>query len=325
MIAKALLYSCAFSTLLSIALTASAQADDESTSKFFVKLIGGYSFIGPASFTGVNRTERTAGPSSILNEFATNKKKFGIGPKIGAGIGFIVNDKINMGLDVMYIKGIPLVITNYINKQNDTSGATIKTTTTHIDVRYEYSLLNFVPHITFKAISTDKYYIYNRVGLIIALPLDLTFSYKGTNSVQTQTRSNTGVITANKIEDNSYDHYGNFSKNPTLGYQAALGVQFIVSDNLRFFVEVEASSIVLIPKEFLYEKWSVNTVTMTTLPAPASKITSTDSAIRHMHFQKKGQERTVVNPTTKTIDVYTTQTKMATNSLGVNIGLALRL
>jgi len=304
-----------FFLFMAMATIAQDSNPQENNSKIFVKIIGGYAFMGPGSYTESNRTSG--------GKFEENKNKFGEGYRVGAGVGFILNENINIGLDVVYHKGLDLDITQTIENQRDSIGNSyIRTTNQDITTTYTNTILNFIPNITFKAISKPTYYVYNRVGIIIALPLELGTTTKGFTSYQTK---NTPIAPPYDYSNNyTYDYDGYYSQDPAFGFQAALGVQFILTEKLRFFTEIEASSLVLNPKELVYDPYVYTSTTVRTVPGPPATISSSvDERPRQYFYQKSGVLKT--DNGTDQVTIYTSQKKIPANSLSLNIGLALRL
>ena len=291
-----------------------AAAQEDNNSKIFIKLVGGYAFLGPGSFSGTNTTRGS--------KFEESKQKFGQGVRGGIGFGYIINENINIGLDLIYHKGANLALTRNIENQRDSIGTQyIRTTNSDITTSYNYNILNIIPNITFKAISKPAYYVYNRIGVIIGLPLDLNTTYIGSTTSRTVNIPPTAQY--DYTNSQSYNYDGNYSEDPALGFQAALGVQFIVSGRLRIFTELEASSLVLIPKELIYTTYTFTSTTTKNLPLPQAVVSnSTDKKLRNYYYQKNGQLITETKP--DRVDIYTSRIRLPTNSLSLNAGVALR-
>lgn len=287
-------------------------------SKFFVKVIGGYAFLAPGSLTTVNTFRQ--------GMFEESRQKFGQGLRVGLGAGYILNDNINLGIDVIYHKGAKLDLTKTVDNQTDVFTPTnstveyLKITNVASSTIFNYNILNIVPHITFRAISKPNYHIYNRVGLIIGLPLKFNHIFHESSSVQIQNRKSPASYDITEFYD--LTHYGNFAKNPSIGFQAALGVQFRLTKNLRFLTEIEASSFVLTPHELVYATFENITTTVDNVAKKTVQVSS-DKRPRYIHYEKKGQTRTDENE--KSVDMYQTRAKYTTNSLSLNLGFALRL
>ncbi|WP_157587416.1 hypothetical protein [Spirosoma arboris] len=225
-----------------IAVLNTADRSDESTTTetvprttkateapFFLKAYGFYSLLTPG--TEINYS----GSQSQINLPTTYKPvntHLGAGPRAGIGVGLIVSDFINVGIDADILFGTALKVDNnvFIGSNSSASFYNISTTTT-------LKVLSIMPNITFKALSRPAYYIYNRLGLIGGVVLD----YKTTsNFLETPSK---GAVTTS-VGNTTY------SKNSlALGYQAALGIQFRLSQSIRGFAEVVAYNQSFKPRE----------------------------------------------------------------------------
>jgi hypothetical protein len=221
--------------------------------KFYLKAYGNYTLLALGGFRGQGappNTERiyeyysNGYPSSsqteqTLSSDYTLKNTFGSGLRVGGGIGLVINDFINLGIDGEYVLGsqttenyIVTVKTSYFNELTNTSREVINSIV-NTELMYNYRILNIIPNITFKAISKPEYYIYNRLGLVIGIPSQLSY----TNTQNKISPDDTGYETV-FVNKYTYD----LEKNLGLGYQAALGIQFRISESLRGFSELVASN-----------------------------------------------------------------------------------
>ncbi|UFH52285.1 hypothetical protein [Spirosoma sp. KNUC1025] len=187
-------------------------------SPFYIKLYGSYGLLTP----GVQiRYSESLSQTGQVFPFKTTNKGLGAGPRAGIGIGVIVSDFINLGIDADILFGTAIKINNSYTDDLYSSSNTSSTT---------LKLLSITPNITFKALSRPAYYIYNRLGLVGGLVME----YKTVNNRIDLPTSGVGVNTTN-VTTNSYTE-----NSLALGYQAALGVQFRLSQAIRGFVEVVA-------------------------------------------------------------------------------------
>ncbi|WP_080055263.1 hypothetical protein [Spirosoma aerolatum] len=193
-------------------------------SPFYVKVYGFYSLLTPGSQRGVSTTP---GATTSITSFKTNTKGLGAGPRAGIGIGIIVNEFINIGLDADMLFGDKL-----------TTASTSKTSSS--ETRTTFSVVSIIPNITFKALSRPGYFIYNRVGLIGGV----VFDYKINQNA---------VYMPNTVSTTTTDYTTNYQENSlAIGYQVALGVQFRFSQGVRGFAELVAYNQSFKPKERLY-------------------------------------------------------------------------
>ena len=198
-----------------------------SESPVYIKVYGFYGLLTPGSQITSSYTSNSAGTSTA---FKTNKKGLGAGPRAGVGIGIIVNDFINLGIDADMLFGAAIKTDNAYRGSNY-----IYTNTSSTTLR----VLSFTPNITFKALSRPAYYIYNRLGVVVGTVLDYKIVENSENV------PNAGIITLG-------ESITEYTKNSlAVGYQAALGIQFRLSENLRGFAEIVAYNQSFKPRELL--------------------------------------------------------------------------
>jgi|GEM_PF-3765368 len=223
--------------------------------KFYVKVYGYYGLLSPGSFSGKGAPSESVSTSySFFSNTRTTarssdynfKDPFGSGFRVGGGIGYVINDFINIGLDGEYLLGNSAFESYVITTQNVTSlysfttappppPTTATTKFTNVNSEYQYRIVNIIPNITFKAVSKPEYYIYNRLGVIIGIPTQL-------DNITTSLNTYPAPRASDFDEDKTTIE---LQKSIGLGYQAALGVQFRISNSLRGFVEVVASNVQL--------------------------------------------------------------------------------
>ncbi|WP_461070388.1 Clp protease/crotonase-like domain-containing protein [Spirosoma horti] len=251
---------------------------------FYVKVYGLYGLITPG--VQISHSELQSSDGSVFT-FKTATKGLGAGPRAGIGLGVIVSDFINLGIDADILFGSDLKIVNSYTDGKATYGNTETST---------LKVVSVIPNITFKALSRPAYYIYNRLGLVGGVVLD----YKTvSNSLEAPT---VGVST-------TYGSTSNYTKNSlALGYQAALGIQFRLSQAVRGFVEIVAYN-----QTFKPERLEFTSKTPTT-----TQVTVTE-------YKDQGVEIPTTNPTTR--KPQTGQLASFTvpmNSISVGAGLAFR-
>lgn len=294
-----------------------AKGQETPDSKFFIKVVGGYAPIAPGSVATVNTYRQ--------GMFEESGQRFGQGLRVGLGAGYILNENINLGIDVIYHKGAKLNRTITVDNQNHqftpTNSTVLFDRITNLEntTSYDYTILNFVPHITFRAISKPKYHIYNRVGLIIGLPLKFDYTFQEESSVRIKNYWPPSIYDV--TESYSLKHSGSYTKNPSIGFQAAVGVQFRITKNLRFLTEIEASSLVLTPHELALPSFVNITTTVDNKEKKTAKVE--DKKPRHHYYEKKGQARFETKE--NIVNHYQSRVRFTTNSLSLNLGFALRL
>ena len=97
-------------------------------------------------------------------------KRLGDGFNFSAGISYIVNDFINVGLDFVYFRS---TIHKYRDSSVHITGLPVANNPPDEYIYNEYNiisyaatLLSLTPNITFKAISRPKWFLFNRLGMV---------------------------------------------------------------------------------------------------------------------------------------------------------------
>ena len=254
-------------------------------SPLYVKLYGFYGLLTPGSQVTTSTSSSSAG---MATSFKTNSTGLGAGARAGIGIGLIASDFINLGIDADLLFGASLATDNFYKGSNYTYTST---TTTN------FRVLSIIPNITFKALSRPAFYIYNRLGLVGGIVLDYSTSQSALN-VPT-----TGAST-------TYVYQTNYRSNSlALGYQAALGIQFRISQSLRGYAEVVGYNQSFQPKEALY----------TTTSTRNGVVTSSSYIVQ---YKKQGEYTTTKQDG---LDVSQGATSnIAMNSIGLGAGLLFR-
>lgn len=287
----------ALSPELGIWQSATSKATRKATAenKFYVKLYGYYGLLSPGGFSGQG-VKPTSTYTYSSGDYSTTKSQgykvensFGIGFRAGGGIGVVINDFINLGIDGEYIFGSEvkekyIVINQYVFSNNTVSS----TQEYRFEKKYNYQIVNIIPNITFKAVSKPEYYIYNRLGVVVAIPMNLSFQ-------TTNLEINPGG------SDYTYQTTHEMDKGIGIGYQAALGIQFRISDQLRGFTELVLSNLQL----------KSNGATLT-----KSTFSYTDE-----------ENQPITNPEPITDDnrrIENLNLKIPVSSIGIGVGLAFR-
>lgn len=200
--------------------------DESNASPVYFKLYSMYGFITPGS-TGVTSFENI----TESYKFTVNKKGYGAGLRAGAGLGFVLNEFINIGVDADMLWGSKIVAS-----VND---GTYSSTTT-----YNNQITSVIPHLVLKALSNANFTIYNRTGLIVGIPMD--FSYE------------TVQVVGPDVYNRKYD----YETSTALGYQTALGIQISVGDHLRLMGEFVIDQITVKPSGLSSDHYTLNGATV---------------------------------------------------------------
>jgi opacity protein-like surface antigen len=282
-------------------------------SKLFFKVYGAYGLLTPGSFRGISNSD-----NNDVNVVKVQKQGMGGGIRAGAGLGFILNKYINIGIDGEYLKGNTIKVS-----VGALTGASV---TTQGSITYNHEVLSVIPNIVFKAYSGPSYTIYNRIGLVVGLPLNITekeqseYHFKnltvGSKEIQ-QTDSYTTANGKDKLKN-------------ALGYQGALGVQVNLSDNLRGFFEIAVYGISFDRIEYRdVARVVTRTDTRKDVSAP---VTNIDNSILIKKYEKTGWTNYDVPPPGAVTGTHNNQITTSTlpqspvnmNSITAGIGIAYR-
>jgi hypothetical protein len=255
--------------------------------KFYVKAYGFYALLTPGAFRGIPPSppaQNGSGNVVVTNSGYTSSEAFGGGLRIGAGVGMVVNDFINVGIDGEYLLG------NAVTESYQVASVYNGTSTifTKVSSSYPYRIVNLIPNITFKAVSKAEYYIYNRIGVVVGIPTQLDYVSSSYNTYSYR----------NASDFYEYLTEYEFEKKIGFGYQAALGIQFRLSGSLRGFVEVVASNLQLKSTSYVVK----------------------DASVRY----RIDTESENTEPRTKGQTVSGLDIKMPVSSVGIGAGLVFR-
>ncbi len=274
--------------LLLSALVNQAQTET-SDSKFYIKAYSGYGLIQPGSYKLVSTDNSTQG--NITGNTSLSKQGLGSGIRFGGGVGVIASDFLNIGADVEYLSGTTLNSqSNYVSTTGYNS---------FINTSISYTSLSITPHVIFKALSKPDYLIYNKLGILLNLPMDLK---------KTQYDSSFNTMVGSTYISNIS---GTYKIGLTMGLNVALGVQFRLTDQLRGYGEIFGNYLVLSPTNYDETNAVVNNGTAATYDT-------------HATYIKSGQTSSTTNGNTLTYTTSVAGNTFNMNSIGINIGIAYR-
>lgn len=273
--------------VLAVIGTSAAVAQSGNGSKFYIKGYGGYGILTPGSYKGNS-------PVSDYSNFATGNLGAGAGVHFGGGLGYVINDFLNAGIDAEYMNG----------KLHSSSAADNSNEYSFFSQKINYSVTDIIPNITFKALSKPNYYIYTRVGLIIAATTKIEF----TNYDSSLEKGNGEVFITNG--DEKYAFHIN------LGVQTAVGVQFRITEKLRGFAELVAN---ILPASPVSSKQKyVDSSYSKSYSSPSTTFNYTYT------YQKSGSYDPVTSNGGYDITKNLPSITQNINYIGINIGVALR-
>ena len=275
--------------LLLAALVNQAQTD-ASSSTFYVKVYGGYGLLQPGSYKLVS-TDNNSTTGNTNGNTSLSSQGLGAGIRFGGGIGVIASDFLNIGADVEYLSGSTL---NSHSNYTSTTGYN-----SFISTSISYTSLSITPHVIFKALSKPDYLIYNKLGILLNLPMDL-------NKTEYDSSFNTTVVSTYTSHAD-----GTYKIGLTVGLNVALGVQVRLTDNLRAYGEIFANYLVLSPTNYDETNKVVSNGTPTTYDT-------------HVTYIKSGQTEYSSNGNTTNYTTSVSGNTFNMNSLGINIGVTYR-
>lgn len=219
--------------------------------KLFIKFYGGYGLFTPGSYSvsSVNSIGWT-NPDGVGHDSTVKtqaKRGIGSGSRFGFGIGLVKNDFLNIGLDVEYQHQNSLK--NSLNTLVD--DVNYSTATDEIS----YTAITLTPQVTFKALAKPKFFIYNKLGILLTLPFTLSTSGNSDkssvtklphSSVSTQTGFyQDALLTISDKANSAYDT--KYKMSLGIGLNVAFGINFRINNKLRSFGEIFGNYSALTP------------------------------------------------------------------------------
>ncbi|MBS1975245.1 MAG: hypothetical protein JST13_12915, partial [Bacteroidetes bacterium] len=257
---------------------------------FFIKLYGGYGLLTPGSYRG-NSTKQD------YENFSSGKLGAGAGLHYGAGLGLVVNDFLNIGVDAELLSG----------KLHSSTSSRNTYTNSHFQQTVSYSVTSIIPNITFKALSKPGYYIYTRVGLIIAVSTKIEFA-----NFDSSYSTGSGAVTLINGDENYY-----FKVNA--GIQTSVGAQFNITDKLKGFGEITGY---ILPASPTHSKQQYTTTSY----GPTFSSYSTVTSYNYTYKRYGSYAPVSTLNSTGGADISANQPSITQdiNYIGVNIGIVFR-
>lgn len=285
--------------------------------RFYFNIHSGYNFALGSTFkfypddistVAVEMVENSA-PTKNTTYKATGKG-LGEGFQYGAGLSFIINDFINVGVDVNYFKStISKVRDSSFHQIHTVNGANSDVTyNERYTISYDATLVTLNPNITFKAISRPKFFIYNKIGAVLIFR---------PNSIQLETQdAKMRMGWQGFFKDSSsytQKRYEWGIKNPSLGFMGGIGAQVKLSEKLRAFSELQ----------FLHIIFAVRSRTLTNYKVDGQELVNTlPLNQREIQFKK---EFTADEWKTEPNEPATAVTqRFPVTYVGLQVGLAFR-
>ena len=198
----------------------------------------------PDDVSSISVEQIANNPENKKIAYANPSKGLGDGFKYGFGGAYILNDFINLGIDFDYFKST-------IKKNRDSSyfkdanaGNGIMDEYSYMErntISYEATLLSITPNITFKAISRPKWFLYNKLGMVI------TFRPNSLQEDITNVNTRTGWQGFyNDSSSKTVKKYEWGIRNPAYGFIGTFGGQVKIADKVRIYAEAQFSHIVFV-------------------------------------------------------------------------------
>jgi hypothetical protein len=227
------------------------------TSRFQVKIYGGYGVaVGNTyNYFGEQGTIQdnilTSNTSFLITKpdsartlatIGENTPGLGTGERFGLGFSYIVNDYINLGIDFDYFSPtITRKRTDVIEVTYPMLGNLKNTITRNTNYRYDAKIVNVSPNITFKAISRNSFFVFNRLGVTLT-PFYKILRYDDVSS--------TGKRLTNPSVDSSFtsNKIAELKLKFPVGFFASFGGNFKIGGPVRAFIEMQYTSIIFTGK-----------------------------------------------------------------------------
>ncbi len=193
--------------------------------------------------------------STITQENVTSKaptKGLGDGFRLGGGISYIINDFINIGLDFEYFRSDISKIKDSSYTHMNEAGGIDYLYNERSKITYYESFYTFTPNIIFKAISHPNFYIYNKIGAIIAVK---PYNHQKENQYITTQRPGSGMPDSTHNINKLYTLKLN---NPSFGFMGGIGIQVRVHGKILVFGEAQFSHILFEPKSKILLQFTDN-------------------------------------------------------------------
>ncbi|HTE08390.1 MAG TPA: hypothetical protein VK628_06475 [Flavitalea sp.] len=230
--------------------------------RFTVNVHGGYAFALGSTFKFYPDDVESIDMKVIENndpvkntQYKAPTRGLGQGLRVGAGISYIINDFINIGLDIDYFSSI-------ISKNRDSSFYQLMSGgmqgseysyKERVTTSYDATLLTFSPNITFKAVSRPRFFIYNKVGLVVTVRPN---SLQKEKTSQVFSKGWQGFFMDSTSQSEKTYEWG--IRNPSIGFMGGIGAQVRITEKIRAFAELQFSHIVFVVRARTLTSYTVD-------------------------------------------------------------------
>lgn len=214
-------------------------------SKFYVKFYSGYGILSPGSYKiQSNNTVSYYDQFNVYQDTTVQsqgKKGLGQGLRVGAGIGYVLNDFLNLGIDVEYGKSVKM--------KNSLGTQLAPYDYDSVSDNMNYKALTITPYVTFKVLSKPNYFFYNKLGILFTLPVNLHTSGTMAHSRSSfwpplpmdSVNSNLNVVTQR--------YQGSYRLSLGIGFNVSFGVNVRLNNSMRLFGEIFGNFSALAPSQ----------------------------------------------------------------------------
>jgi hypothetical protein len=185
---------------------------------------GGYAFAAAKQSFSYD-SKQTTGAGGSTTEYTSRATSFGKGATAGLHIGFMFNENLGLELGANYLFGGKNVFTD----EQIGTGSNSKA-----EDEWKASMIRIVPAIRMTT-GDGKLKPFMRMGLVLGVGGKLTNDYVSTST--TPGGTNTTMET--------WEYTGGIG----LGFNAGLGVNFMIADNLGIFAELDGNYMNWAPKK----------------------------------------------------------------------------
>jgi hypothetical protein len=285
-------------------------------SKLYIKIYGSYGLASPGSYRSFDEhnIDNKVGYPVLSGGVSTTQTGtnvryqhtsggLGQGFRLGGGIGLVMSDFINLGIDADYYSSGQINALSFAYLEQGNTFITSSNITA--------SMITILPNITFKALSKPSFYIYMRLGIGVGIPTvkqDVVTTYNGA-----------------PIISQNFTFKGSLAS----GYLVSLGVQKRLTPQLRAFAEAQFINFSYSPKERSTTAWlegatigndgGEDKVTIPPKSVLADKSTSEKEIQYYDDYSADINTQQQLDKPTKSVLL-----TMPIASLGLQIGLAYR-
>jgi hypothetical protein len=203
------------------AATAFAQEKDQPI--IYEKVYGGYSLFSPGS-DNVSQNQGSLSDPGVNGPFKQSKGGAGSGLNYGFGIAAPVGKLWIAGIDLNYLDGKKLTFSQ--------SGTVVGEASTAM-ANGRHSVLSIIPNISYKILPMPNYFIYTKLGLMLAVKTMSNYSFNSSFS---------SGGSSDILADDEQFKYG-----LNIGLQAAAGVQFKLTSRISGFCELTGNFLTVKP------------------------------------------------------------------------------